>query len=151
MIDGKPYDGLTAHAHPVRVEVDGDTLRLSQDSGWSEEVAAASLKRIESSAAGLRLGNRDKPGWRLILPADAEDALAPLLGARERYGRWIDRIGLVPALAAGAALTASVVVLGYLAPHWIAPHVPMSWERDVGTAMVGDFGDIRCRDVRGQR
>jgi predicted Zn-dependent protease len=48
-------------------------------------------------------------------------------------------------------ITASVVGLGYVAPHWIAPHVPMSWERNVGTAIVGDFGEIRCRDPKGQK
>ena len=151
LIEGTLYDGITAHPHPVRVEVAGETLRLSHDSGWSEEVAGPSLKRIESDSVGLRLGNRDKPGWRLNLPAAAEAELASLLGRHERYGRWIDRIGLAPALAVGAALTASVVVLGYLAPHWIAPHVPMSWERNVGGAIVGDFGDIRCRDANGQK
>jgi len=28
--------------------------------------------------------------------------------------------------------------------------VPMSWERNVGNAMVGDFGQLRCRSVNGQ-
>jgi predicted Zn-dependent protease len=27
----------------------------------------------------------------------------------------------------------------------------MSWERNVGGAMVGDFGDLRCRNAEGQR
>jgi Zn-dependent protease with chaperone function len=151
LIQGTLYDGLTAHPYPVSVEVVGETLTLTHDSGWSEKVSGPWLKRIESSSAGLRLGNKDKPGWRLVLPAEAEDELGPLLGRHERYGRWIDRIGLVPALAVGAALTAGVVVLGYLAPHWIAPHVPMSWERNVGGAIVGDFGKIRCRDPKGQK
>jgi predicted Zn-dependent protease len=44
-----------------------------------------------------------------------------------------------------------VVGVGYVAPAWIAPHVPMSWERNVGSAMVGDFGTLRCRDAAGQR
>jgi beta-barrel assembly-enhancing protease len=151
LIDGTLYDGLTGHAHSVRVEVVEESLRLSNESGWSEEVPGASLKRIESSSVGLRLGNKDKHGWRLILPAEAEDDLAPLLGRHERYGNWIDRIGLLPALAVGAALTASVVAVGFLAPHWLAPHVPMSWERNVGGAIVGDFGEIRCRDPQGQK
>ena len=49
-------------------------------------------------------------GWRLLLPAEAEPELAPLLGKDDRYGRWIDRVGLVPALvtaAAAAPLSAS--------------------------------------------
>jgi len=149
LIQGRLYDGVTAHPHDVAVDSGGEALTLRQESGWSEQVPAAVLRRIEG--AGLRLGRSDIPGWRLLLPGEAEPELAPLLGKHERYGRWIDRVGLVPALAVGAVLTASIVALGYLAPHWIAPHVPMSWERNVGGAMVGDFGKLRCRDAKGQR
>ncbi len=124
-------------------------IELSQDSGWSDRVDANLLQRIEGS--GLRLGRSDQPGWRLLLPAEAESELGPLLGKHERYGRWIDRIGLAPALVGGALITAAVVALGYMAPHWIAPHVPMSWERNVGGALVGDFGKLRCRDAKGQQ
>lgn len=145
------YDGITAHPHQVRVSIDGGALELRQDGGWSDTVPQAVLKRLEGSAGSLRLGRSDIAGWRLVLPADAEGELRPLLGKPERYGRWIDRVGLVPALAAGALLTASAVGIGYIAPHWIAPHVPMRWERDVGGAMVGDFGKLRCRSADGQR
>jgi beta-barrel assembly-enhancing protease len=151
LFEGKLYDGVTAHPHDVRVIDRGAHLELSQDGGWSDRIDASLLKRIEADAVTLRLGRTDVPGWRLVLPAAAEADLAGLLGKRERYGRWIDRIGLVPALVAGAAVTASVVAIGYFAPHWIAPHVPMSWERNVGSAIVGDFGTIRCRDAKGQR
>ena len=151
MIEGKLYDGVTAHPHDVRVSVEDGRLALAQDGGWNDSVEAALLKRRDAPTGMLRLGRSDLPGWRLMLPAAAEADLAGLLGAHDRYGRWIDRIGLVPALVVGGVITASVVAIGYLAPHWIAPHVPMSWERNVGSAIVGDFGEIRCRDARGQR
>ena len=151
VIEGKLYDAVTAHPHAVRVAVAGSRLELSHDGGWSDSVDAAQLKRIEAGPSLLRLGRSDLPGWRLLLPADAEPALAGLLGKRERYGRWIDRIGLIPALVAGAAISVVVVVVGYVAPAWIAPHVPMSWERNVGGAIVGDFGNLRCRDAKGQQ
>jgi Zn-dependent protease with chaperone function len=151
MIEGKLYDGVTAHPHDVRVSVGDSTLDLAQDGGWSDSVDATLLKRRDAPAGKLRLGRTDLPGWRLLLPAEAEPELAALLGRPERYGRWIDRIGLVPALIAGGVITATVVGIGYLAPHWIAPHVPMSWERNVGTAIVGDFGDLKCRDPKGQQ
>ena len=151
MIEGKLYDGVTAHPHNVRVELAGSRLTLSQPGGWSEQVDGELLKRIDQGAGGLRLGRSDLHGWRLLLPPEAQSELVPLLGSHERYGRWIDRIGLVPALIAGGLITASVVALGYVAPHWIAPHVPMRWERNVGSAMVGDFGSLRCRNAAGQR
>lgn len=142
------YDGGSAHAHAVDVEIGDGALLLSRPSGWDDRVDAALLKRIDSSGE-IRLGRTDMAGWRLVLPAEAAGDLASLLGKEERYGRWIDRVGLVPALAIGALVTACVVVVGHLAPHWIAPHVPMSWERNVGGAMVGDFGDLRCRNREG--
>ena len=151
MIEGRLYDGVTAHPHSVRVRIDGSVLELSNDSGWTEQVDRALLKRIDSTGNELRVGRTDTAGWRLVLPAAAEPELAVLLGRHERYGRWIDRIGLVPALVVGGIITASVVGVGYLAPAWIAPHVPMSWERNVGSAMVGDFGSLRCRDSKGQQ
>ncbi len=126
-------------------------LRLSQESGWSESVEATALKRIDGAGSSLRLARTDLPGWRLILPAEAEGELASLIGGHERYGRWVDRVGLLPALVVGGLITASVVAAGYIAPRWVAPHVPMSWERNVGTAIVGDFGTMRCRNADGQR
>lgn len=150
-MEGKLYDGVTAHPHDVRVTVGEARLELTQDNGWTDSVGATLLRRMDAPPGMLRLGRTDAPGWRLMLPAEAESELAGLLGREERYGRWIDRIGLVPALVVGAVITASVVATGYIAPHWIAPHVPMSWERNVGGAIVGDFGDIRCRDAKGQK
>jgi len=151
VIEGRLYDGVTAHSHAIRARADGTVLELSNDSGWTERIEGSLLKRMDSTGAELRLGRSDNPGWRLVLPAAAEPELAGLLGRRERYGRWIDRIGLIPALVVGGIVTASVVGIGYIAPAWIAPHVPLSWERNVGGAMVGDFGSLRCRDARGQQ
>ena len=150
MIEGKLYDGVTAHPHDVRVDAANGRLELAQDNGWGDSVDAASLKRIDAGSSTLRLARSDIPGWRLLLPATAESELATLLGKPERYGRWVDRLGLVPALVIGGLLTAAVVAIGYVAPHWIAPLVPMSWERNVGGAIVGDFGTLRCRSPAGQ-
>ena len=149
MTEGTLYDGATAHPHRVKVGAENGRLALRQDTGWTDTVDANLLKRIDGP--GLRLGREDLPGWRLLLPADAEGEIGPLVGKGDRYGRWIDRIGLIPALVAGGLVTAFVVAIGYLAPAWIAPHVPMSWERNVGGAIVGDFGNLRCRNAGGQR
>ena len=148
--EGTLYDGLTGHPHLVSVAVNDGHLDLSQE-GWADSIEAGLLKRVDSGTSGLKLGRSDRPGWRLTVPLEAEPQIAPLIAKPERYGRWIDRFGLVPALIVCGAVTAIVVVIGHLAPHWIAPHVPMAWERDVGSALVGDFGTNRCRNPRGQQ
>ena len=147
------YDGVTGHPHQVRVEVRDDGLDLSTDTDtdWTDRVPAGVLKRMDSPDSAVRLRRTDVPGWRLTLPSDAAAALAPLLGREERYGRWIDRIGLLPAAVGFGAIAVAVVAIGYLAPEWIAPNVPKSWERNLGDAIVGDFGDNRCRGAEGQR
>jgi len=150
-MEGRLYDGVSGHPHEVDVAFADGAIALGNGHGWTERVDANLLKRVGDDAKTLRLGRSDIAGWRLILPADARDRVAALLGREERYGRWIDRIGLVPALVVGGIVTAMAVGFGYIAPHWIAPHVPMSWERNVGSAMVGDFGKLRCRNAAGQQ
>jgi Zn-dependent protease with chaperone function len=151
LIEARLYDGVSGHPHQVAVAFDPGGIRLSQPGGWSDEIGSAQLRRADASPDGLRLGRRDLPGWRLILPPEAVPQVRELLGKEQKYGRWVDRIGLVPALIIGGVVTAAVVGFGYVAPHWIAPHVPMSWERNVGGAIVGDFGDLRCRNADGQK
>jgi beta-barrel assembly-enhancing protease len=151
VIAAKLYDGVTAHPHDVVVTIGDGALELVQPGGWKERVDAALLRRLDSGPSSVRLARSDNAGWRLLLPSELADEIVALLGKEERYGRWIDQVGFVPALLIGALLTAFVVGIGYVAPRWLAPHVPMSWERNVGSAIVGDFGDLRCRDAKGQK
>lgn len=151
MIEARLYDGVDALPHSVTAKATDDTLELTQASGWSDRVPAAVLKRLEAPRGELRIGRTDRPGWRLILPVEAEGAIGDLLAKPERYGRWIDRIGLGPAAAIGLAITSGVVAAGYAAPSAIAPHVPPSWERNVGAGLFGDFGSNRCRGAEGQK
>lgn len=151
MFEARLYDGHSAFPHTVSATFDDGLLRLTQDDGWGEEIELAKLRRIEGGGPTVRLARHDVHGWRLVLPEEARGKVQASLGGAERYGRWIDRFGLVPALIVGAAITAAVLTIGYVAPQWIAPHVPRSWERNLGTAIVGDFGDLRCRNPQGQR
>ena len=145
------YDGLTGERREVRAEPAGSILQLTHSDGSHEVIDASVLRRIDRDSDKLRIGRRDREGWRLLVPSSASTDFDALLGKEERYGRWIDRIGLMPALVAFGVVTAGVVAVGYLSPKWIAPHVPESWERNVGDAIVGDFGDNRCRGADGQR
>ena len=145
------YDGRSGHRQQVRVDSHADAIELTYDNGNFETVATELLTRIDSDNRSIRLGRSDEAGWRLVVPTEAEAELRGLIARPARYGRWIDRIGLVPALVAFGVVAASVVAIGYLAPQWLAPQVPQSWERRVGTAIVGDFGETRCRGAAGQR
>lgn len=151
MFSAKLYDGHSAFPHDVNAAFAAGRLTLTQDNGWSDSIDAARLMQLDGGPEMLRLGRSDLPGWRLLVPAEASAEVKSWLGAPARYGRWIDRVGLVPALVIGGVLTASVLAVGHFAPALLAPHVPMSWERNMGDAIVGDFGNIRCRDANGQR
>jgi hypothetical protein len=134
------YDGVTADRHEVEVELDGDAL------GWgSERVPLVALSVADEDRQRLVLSRKEYSGWRLIFEQPVDSELRARLPHPSRYGSWIDRVGLVRASLVLAAVAGAVVLVGYAAPAFLAPLVPESWERNLGTAMVGDFGDNACR------
>lgn len=145
------YDGVTARANTVAVTRVDRSLITEDAVGRKDEVPAASLRMVSDDSRRIRLSRSDLEGWSLILEKPVDPALNDLLPKDVRYGRWIDRLGLMPALAVLTLVTASVVAIGYATPHWLAPHVPMSWERKVSQPIVSDFGAYRCRDPKGQQ
>ena len=145
MTRGIHFDGLTADQHEVIVEAEGDALILIRDD-QREAVPVSELKVIDEDGRTLSLSRTGKPGWRLLLEKPVDDSVGNILPRAHRYGGWIDRIGLGRATATLAGVAAVVLFIGYSAPAWLAPLVPASWERNLGTALVGDFGDNACRD-----
>jgi Zn-dependent protease with chaperone function len=144
------YDGTSAFPHQVTVTADGERLHLCTDEGQRLEVEAHVLTR-DGEGGDLRFGRSDQPGWRLRFDESPSAELLPLLPRATRYGGWIDRFGLSKAALVFAGIAAIVLFVGYSSPQWLAPHVPMSWQRNLGTALVGDFGENRCRNGEGQR
>ena len=142
---GIHFDGLTADEHEVGIDAEGDALILSRD-GQREAVPAIELNVIDEDSETLTLARTGRPGWRLVLRKPIDDSTRAILPRTDRYGRWIDQVGLGRATAALAGVAAVVLFIGYSAPAWLAPLVPASWERNLGTALVGDFGDNACRD-----
>lgn len=140
------YDGVTADRHELDAELDGDRLRVGPDRVSLSELAVA-----DEDKNCLMLSRAGHPGWRLIFDQPVDPEFRSLLPRPARYGSWIDRVGLAKASAALAAVAAAVVVIGYAAPAWLAPLVPESWERNLGTAMVGDFGENACRNPAASR
>lgn len=93
--------------------------------------------------------SRSRPGWRLGLDGDIPPDLAARLPREERYGRMIDRHGLGKATIVFAVLAVIALTGVWFAPQVIAPLVPRSWERQLGNAMVGDFGGRFCQTAEG--
>ena len=145
------YDGVTADRHEVEIEAGDGSLTIRGPGEGRAVVPAAELAVADEDARLLVLFRAGHPGWRLIFDQPVDPALRALLPGPARYGGWIDRIGLAKASAILAGLAAAVLFLGYSAPAWLAPFVPESWERNLGTAIVGDFGDNACRDPASAR
>lgn len=143
------YDGETAARHDVLVGRAGNALLVTLPDGRELEVPAEKLVHVEQRGADDVFGHADLQGWRLVLAEPSSD-LASLLPARQRYGRLIDRVGLVPAVLVGLAVSAAVLFLGFRAPQWLAPLVPQQWEERFGDTLVGDFGGRFCTGPGGE-
>jgi beta-barrel assembly-enhancing protease len=140
------YDGVTAKRHIVHVTRNGDRLVIE----GHDPVPFDDLARRGDGQRAV-FGRKDNPGWRLgfdgPLPADWLGALP----AAPRYGRLIDRFGLIPAVVGGIAISAMVLFGLYRAPDVIAPLIPQRWEQAFGDALVGDLGGRACVSPEGQR
>jgi hypothetical protein len=146
------FDGEVAEAQPVIASIDGGAVALAFEDGRIERIDPALLNRVDGAEGAPRFSRSDISGWRLRFAAEVDADLAAVLPRRAaRYGRWIDRIGLAPAAGAFAIAAALVVAIGYSAPAWVAPLIPEQWERNLGAALVGDFGKLRCTDAEGNR
>lgn len=145
------YDGLHAERYTAEVvAAGGRSIRVTPSAGEPVEIDADELIVADEDRQQLLLSRRGMPGWRLILDQPVDPELRSALPGTSRYGGWIDRIGLGKASLILAGVAGAVVLIGHTAPLWIAPLVPPSWERNVGDAIVGDFGELRCRSPQGQ-
>jgi beta-barrel assembly-enhancing protease len=144
------YDGATGIRHSATLVEDatgftiiGDGLDLRHYI-WSDLVYRGEKKE------GPFYGLKDNVGWQIGLTDPVPDALFARLPKPVKYGGIVDRIGFGTAAAAFTAISAAVLYVGFKAPDWIAPYVPMSWEAALGDAMVGDFGGRFCNGPGGQ-
>jgi Zn-dependent protease with chaperone function len=146
------FDGAVADAVEVVASADAGAVALAYGDGRVERIDPALLALVEGAAGPPRFSRDDMPGWRLRFAEEPDPDLADLLPSLAlRYGRWIDRIGLARAAGAFAVAAALVVAIGYSAPAWVAPLIPERWERNLGVALVGDFGTLSCTDRAGNR
>ena len=150
MVQATFYDGLNAERYTAEVVVAGArSIRVTPSVGEPVELEADELVVADEDKQKLILSRRGLPGWRLILDQPVAPELRAALPRTAHYGGWIDRVGLGKASLVLAGIAGAVLLIGHSAPLWIAPIVPPSWERNVGDAIVGDFGALRCRSPEG--
>jgi len=151
MVRAKFYDGINAERYTAEVVVAGPhSILVTPSVGGPVELDADELTVADEDKQQLVVSRRGMPGWRLILDQPVDPELRAALPGTHRYGGWIDRVGLGKASLVLAGIAGAVLLVGHTAPLWIAPIVPPSWERNVGDAIVGDFGDLRCRSPQGE-
>ncbi len=138
------YDGTSAVRHLSALIPESGGFRLSHDATLSELYPWSDLQFGEVRDVDTIYLLRGRRGWRIGFPGGPPSDIAPHLPKAQRYGRWIDRIGLWPATGAFVVLSAAVVLIVVKSPDVIAPLIPMSWERHLGDAMIGDFGGRLC-------
>lgn len=141
------YDGQSADRHKVVVVLENGQLLLSGETIPRERIDIGQLERASADTFDdhCRLRHMERDGWTLMIPLPLPEALEAALPKAGRYGGIVDRVGVAWATGAFLVVTLAFLAVGYGAPQWLAPYVPASWERNVGSALVGDFGDLRCR------
>ncbi|HEY0043052.1 MAG TPA: M48 family metallopeptidase [Allosphingosinicella sp.] len=144
------YDGEHAVRYDVALEARGADLVIRFGDGATIVPPLDKMIHLESRRDCEVYGRSDVQGWRLGLPGEVPAEIVALLPRRQRYGRLIDRFGLGRTVAVGVAVSALVLFAGWRAPVWLAPHIPMSWEKSYGDTLVGDFGGKFCTGPGGQ-
>jgi beta-barrel assembly-enhancing protease len=144
------YDGVTGLRHEATLVEDASGFTLAgagldlRHYDWADLVYRGEKKE------GPFYGLKDDAGWQIGLTDPVPDTLFARLPKPVKYGGIVDRIGFGTAAAAFTAISAAVLYVGFKAPDWIAPYVPMSWEAALGDAMIGDFGGRFCNGPGGQ-
>ena len=143
------YDGRNANKWQPQLFGDSHSFRLIGDGWEAGPYSWADLTALDNAGPDTVFGHKHEPGWRIGFADEIPADVAALLPQRQRYGGFIDRIGLWRASAVLTCVAALVVFIGVKAPGWIAPFVPQSWEDNMGDAMVGDFGGRYCHTKGG--
>lgn len=139
------HDGQTALRHEVSVAVDGGLLLTE---GFPP-VPIVRLQRLDPAV--LLFGRTDLPGWRLGFDIEPPVAILEQLPPAARHGGPIDRLGLWRAAAIGLAASVLVILGAIQGLDLLARAIPYSWEQKLGDTISGDFGELACRELGGQK
>ncbi len=138
------FDGKSAVRRPVDIQAIGNDFYLTETERRHGPFAFADMTYVGEQNGAHVYGHDEIDGWRLGLRGEIPGELSGLLPPPRRYGGWIDRLGLGKASITFAVISAAVVAVVLFTPQWLAPLVPSSWEREMGDALVGDFGGRFC-------
>lgn len=144
------YDGVSALRRRATLEPRGDEFVLVEPGRTSGPFAFADLVAADAMILPPSFGLKRSPGWKILFGGHVPVSIAARLPREARYGRVVDRFGLLPSVAA-FGVVAALVVAGVLnAPPLLARMIPASVEQRIGTVMVGDFGRNGCADPAGE-
>jgi len=147
---GSWYDGQTAVDRPVRLIQDPQNLILIDEEGREHRVAKTDLVRLASGDGRIRLGHKASDGWRLIVDDPLDPELAA--GLPHRIGSVVPAggrraVGILAGLSVAATFLAGVVIF---APESLAEHMPLAWERKLGSAFDLPIEATRCDNTAAQ-
>jgi len=147
------FDGQQAVRRNPEIQIVGPTFLLVEQQWRSGPFSFEDLEHIgtqgDTDVYAIYDGKKQKDGWRIGLSGDVPGPLAALLPRKQKYGFGVDRIGLIPAMALFLLISIGFIFVAGKAPAVIAPLVPESWEKQMGDAIVGDFGGRFCRTEQG--
>ena len=148
--EGLWFDGKVAVGHRVDVLPSGPDLLLVEESGQSHAVAASQLVLLDCAKGQLRFGHHSLEGWRLVIEGPVDPRVAVNLPARTGSlapaigrGKMIVLVGL-------SVIVSALGALFILFPEFVGRHMPMAWERKLGSAYDMPLDWVRCSNPDGQ-
>jgi beta-barrel assembly-enhancing protease len=147
--DAWHYDGKSAVRRKVEVQTIGAQFFLLETERRHGPFAFSDVEYVAHKGDVDVYGLTGEDGWRLMLSGPVPAELAANLPARRRYGGWVDRLGLGKATLAFAVVSAATVAVVLFSPQWLAPLIPASVDKQLGDALVGDFGGRFCHTKAG--
>ena len=145
------YDGKTAVRRDATLTAGEGGFDVATEGLATERHAWGDLVYRGEKAEGPYYGHISRSGWQIGLTDPLPDALFARLPRPKRYGGFIDRVGLVPASIILVVASAGLIFGVTKVPEVVAPFVPMSWERNLGDAMIGDMGGRFCETPQSRK
>lgn len=143
------FDGQRATSREVEVRLSNGFVELIDGNGEQGETALTELVRLPSERGELRLGHQSIDGWRLVFLPPIDPAVELALPKRGAIDPVLRRRPVMLAVAALAVSTLAMIAL-IVAPDALARHMPMSWERKLGSLYDLPVGAFECDDPKAQ-